>query len=325
MLPLKFIPIYFERVWGGRELETRLGRALPPNLRIGESREITDRPEAVSIIADGEFKGLDFRQTLKLRGEEIMGPGWERSRRFPLIVKWLDCSRASSLQVHPTAETAKKFGGEAKTEAWFFFSSAPGATVYAGLKPEATPEKILRASEDGSVESLIERLEIRTGDCLLLESGTVHAAGAGNLILEIQQSSDTTFRLFDWNRLDAAGFPRRLHVAESVESIRFPQRQTLAPRHVPAGSSGELCACGEFSMRKLFLPRGARWEIAAGEQPRIVAALDGEVSFACESGETSILPAETVLVPWATTGRFTAERDTQLIITENFHHRQKPH
>lgn len=319
MTPIKFIPIYFERVWGGRALETHLGRALPRGVRIGESREISDRPEAVSIIAEGDFRGQSLRQVLDLHGESVMGPGWERSRRFPLIVKWLDCAKTSSIQVHPTAESARKLGGEKKTEAWFFFHSEPSSVFFAGLVPDTKPEQIARAANSEEMEKLVPRLSAVRNACVLLEAGTVHAAGAGNLILEIQESSDTTYRLYDWNRRDVSGNLRELHIAESVASIDFSKNAAVSTKRVPAGEHGILCSCESFAMRKFFLPRGATWKIAAREQPRIVAVLDGELAVPAASFR--LARSETALVPWAAETEFVAEQDANIIVTENFNHR----
>lgn len=319
MHPMKFIPIYFERVWGGRALETRLKRQLPPEVRIGESREITDRAEAVSEIAEGDFRGQSLRSVLESHGAEIMGPHWSRERRFPLIVKWLDCASTSSIQVHPAAEAAARLGGEKKTEAWFFLHAEPSSVFFAGLNPGVTREELSRAAENAAIEGLVSRRRSEPDSCVLLEAGTVHAAGAGNLILEIQESSDTTYRLYDWNRRDGAGEPRALHIRESLESIDMEKNAKLSARRVPAGESGVLCACGSFSMRKVFLREGEAWRIAAGEQPRIIAMLDGEI-VSSGTPPFTLSSSETALVPYSASAEFVAKRDSNLVVTENFNH-----
>lgn len=317
MHPMKFIPIYFERVWGGRALETRLKRQLPAKVSIGESREITDRAEAVSEIAQGDFRGQSLRSVLESHGAEIMGPHWERERRFPLIVKWLDCASTSSIQVHPAAEAAARLGGEKKTEAWFFLHTEPSSVFFAGLKPGVTREELSRAAESAAIEGLVSRRRAEADSCVLLEAGTVHAAGSGNLILEIQESSDTTYRLYDWNRRNGSGERRELHIRESLESIDMEKNMKLSARRVPAGESGVLCECGSFSMRKVFLPKGEKRHIAAGEQPRIIAMLDGEI-VSSGTPPFTLSSSETALVPYSASVEFVAKRDSNLVVTENF-------
>ena len=145
-----------------------------------------------------------------------MGPSWPKERPFPILVKWLDCRDRLSVQVHPPAAIAPKLGGEPKTENWYFGKTDAGAAVYAGLKAGVTKESFEKAIADGTVDQSLDRLAVRDGDSLLIHSGTMHAIDAGNVILEIQQNSDTTYRVYDWGRAGLDGKPRTLHVRESV-------------------------------------------------------------------------------------------------------------
>jgi mannose-6-phosphate isomerase len=219
---LTFAPIFMERVWGGRRLETTLAKPLPPDAVVGESWEIVDRPEAQSVVQDGPLAG----RTL---GELWAGPDRARlfgSRataagdRFPLLVKVLDCEDVLSVQVHPPAAVAATLGGEPKTEMWVIADAKPGAEVLAGLRAGVTREafeRALRAGED--VSSLLHAIPVAAGDVMYLPSGRVHAIGAGNLIVEIQQNSDTTYRVYDFGRTGLDGRPRELHVDASLASI----------------------------------------------------------------------------------------------------------
>src|SRR5450631_858042 len=220
---LQFQPIYQERVWGGRRLETLLGRTLPPGPPIGESWEIVDRPEAQSRVRGGRLGGATLRELIERHGAEVMGPAWKPSRRFPLLVKWLDCSDRLSLQVHPPAGVAASLGGEPKTENWYVAHSSPSASLFVGLKPGVTRKRFERALAEGNAEGLVNRVSVASGDSVLVRSGQVHAIDAGNLILEIQQNSDTTYRLYDWGRVGLDGKPRTLHIEESLRSILWSE------------------------------------------------------------------------------------------------------
>lgn len=339
MLPIKFIPVYAERVWGGRALETLLRRSIPPNKKIGESREISDRPEAVSVVAEGEFCGRTLREILTERGNEILGDGVPAGTRFPLIVKWLDCAEKSSLQVHPTAEAAARFGGEKKTEAWYFFRTAPGADFFAGLRGGVDAETLRRAVAAGTPEPLLLRHRSAAGTALVLHAGTVHSSGAGNVILEIQESSDSTFRLYDWARLDASGKPRRLHLEEALASIDFEKnaeahfsaarRENSAPRTATPGGKVELCRCESFSMSRVELAAdGAPYRVPAREQARVVVVLSGTLRIENADENSSGVPAAscaldtfgTALLPFCSAFRLcTADGNAaSFILVENF-------
>jgi mannose-6-phosphate isomerase len=188
---------------------------------IGESWEISDRPRDVSVIANGPLAGRDLHWLMENRGTELLGNVPVRNGRFPLLIKILDAQEKLSLQVHPPVGKARALGGEPKTELWYIADAAPGAALYVGLKSGVTRAQFEAKLENGSVEECFHRIEVRPGDAMFLPSGRVHALGAGLVIFEIQQNSDTTYRVFDWNRLGLDGQPRALHIRESLESIDF--------------------------------------------------------------------------------------------------------
>src|SRR6185503_14339391 len=220
LYPLIFKPIFKERVWGGRSIEKLYGKALPGTAPIGESWEVSDRPGDVSVIANGPLAGQDLRSLLEKHGAEVFGT-MRPPARFPLLIKILDAQDVLSLQVHPPAAIAPKLGGEPKTEMWYIAHAEPGAYLYAGLKQGVTREEFERRLNDGTVAECAHRIDVKTGDAMFLPSGRVHAIGPGLVIFEIQQNSDTTYRVFDWNRVGLDGKPRELHVPQSMASIDF--------------------------------------------------------------------------------------------------------
>jgi mannose-6-phosphate isomerase len=302
---LQFQPIYQERVWGGRRLHTLLGRELPPGPPIGESWEIVDRPEAQSRVRGGRFGGATLRELIGHHSAEVMGPGWKAVDPFPLLVKWLDCSDRLSLQVHPPASVAPALGGEPKTENWYVAHSAPGASLFVGLKP------------DGTAENYVNKVSVASGDSILVPSGQVHAIDAGNLILEIQQNSDTTYRLYDWGRAGLDGRPRTLHVEESLRSILWKEGPPELVRAAP--TSGTIASSAEFSIRRVVLGKGEMLRFASGEQPRVLSVAAGGVTFtAAASGPKALSMGDNALIPWSADIEFDAPEPAIVLVTEDF-------
>ena len=222
LYPLTFHPIFKERVWGGTKLAELYGKPLPPGKPIGESWEITDRPEGVSVIANGPLAGKNLRWLMEHHKRELLGVVKPAAGgRFPLLVKLLDAREKLSLQVHPPAHKAAELKGEPKTEMWYFADCDPGADIFAGLKRGVTRADFERRIGDGNVAECFHRIEVKSGDAMFLPSGRVHALGAGSVLFEIQQNSDTTYRVFDWNRVGLDGKPRELHVQQALASIDF--------------------------------------------------------------------------------------------------------
>jgi mannose-6-phosphate isomerase len=310
---LRFAPLPQERVWGGRALESALGRDLPPGDRpFGESWEIVDRPEAQSVVVGGQFAGLTLRELMERHSAEIMGPRWPAGKAFPLLVKWLDCRERLSLQVHPPATVAKELGGEPKTENWFIAAAAPQAHLIVGLKPGVTRAQFEAAVAAGTAEACVNRFPVAAGDSVFVRSGTVHAIDGGNLILEIQQNSDTTYRVFDWGRVGLDGKPRQLHLAESLQSILWD----AAPPRVVKGErkTAMLADAPEFQIRRVPLVAGETLRFAAGEQPRILSVVEGRLSSASGEllqGENAVVPIENEFIPKAVV-------NSSVLVTENF-------
>jgi mannose-6-phosphate isomerase len=284
--PLTFNPIFMERIWGGRRLETEFSKQLPPRIRIGESWELVDRLEAQSVVARGPLKGKTLHELWMEHRQEVFGrvPG---SPRFPLLVKLLDAREKLSLQVHPPENVAAKLGGEAKTEFWYVAAAEPGAELYVGLKERMNREQFEAVLRSGTVAEHVHTLRVKAGDAMFLPAGRFHAVGAGNLLVEIQQNSDTTYRVFDWNRLDDTGKPRQLHIEQALESIDFDD---VAPRLVQAKGEG-LVRHELFEVEKwnLDAPR----EIAPNGQFAVVCCLTGKLRCV----DLDLAPGEFFLVP----------------------------
>ena len=213
----------FERVWGGNHLDALYGKPIPPGKIIGESWELSDRPDAQSIVDSGEFDGWTLRQLLEKYPREMLGKLPDRAR-FPLLVKYVDAGDKLSVQVHPDDDGAKQFNDLGKSECWVVVHAEPGAQIVRGLKPGTTREDFARAVEENRVEELLHYFEPQTGDVIALPPGTVHAIGAGLVVAEVQQNSDVTLRIYDYNRMGLDGKPRALHIKEALEAIRFDGR-----------------------------------------------------------------------------------------------------
>jgi len=320
---LRFEPIYQDRVWGGRVLETMFGRSLPAERPIGESWEIVDRPEAQSVVRSGKYKGETLRSLIQKHGADLMGPGWATARPFPILVKWLDCRERLSLQVHPPASVAGELKGEPKTENWYIAHSTAEAHLLVGLKRGVTKDQFEKAIASNTLEQCIHHFRVAAGDSILVHSGQVHAIDAGNVILEIQQNSDTTYRVYDWGRVGLDGKPRQLHIEQSLKSIDWNDFEPVPVRGAP--TSGVIADAREFRIRRLVLDAGEKFEVAAREQPRLVSLVSGSVKCDTTGASSSrapfgqpLAPGENVLLPYAGAFTFVAERTSILLVTENF-------
>lgn len=312
MKVIRFEPIYKERVWGGQDLKGVLGRDIPDG-HIGESWEIVDRPEANSRICAGAWKGLTLREALEAHGDEIMGPGWSPRKPFPILVKWLDCQERLSLQVHPPAEVADELGGEPKTENWYIAGAKPGARLLAGLRKGVTRAEFEKALANNTLEPLVHALPSRKGDSLFVHSGRIHAIDAGNLILEIQQNSDTTYRVYDWGRVGLDGNPREMHIEESLRCIDFEDFEP--PMLRGSGSEDLLADCGEFRLRRIRLDDAASFRVDRGQQPRILSVVEGGLR---EAVGDEVCAGENVLLPYNEGFDFVSVEPTVILITDQF-------
>lgn len=289
MTPITFTPLTMERVWGGRELANRLGRDLPPGPPVGESWELVDREEAQSVVAEGPLAGKTLHELWSDHRAEIFGPRHASAGpRFPLLCKLLDARDRLSVQVHPPADVAPSLGGEPKTEMWYFLACDPGSRIYAGLKAGTTRQRFEELLRSGRVEECLHVLPTREGDSIFIPSGRLHAIGEGNVIVEIQQNSDTTYRVFDWNRAGLDGKPRDLHLEESLASTDFADFEPPLS-HVETGVVAE---CEHFRVSRET--HEAPFRPAPAGDFALVTVLSGRLSSAAGThrpGDFILFPA----------------------------------
>ena len=316
LYPFTFKPIFKERVWGGRAIERLYGKKLPPGVPIGESWEISDRPGDASVIANGPLAGKDLRWLMEHHERELLGTAKSANGRFPLLIKILDAQEKLSLQVHPPARQAAELKGEAKTEAWYIAEAASGAELYVGLKRGVTRAEFETKIRTGAVAECFHRVPVKAGDTMFLPSGRVHAIGAGLVIFEIQQNSDTTYRVFDWNRVGLDKKPRELHVAESLASIDFADFE-------PGLVAESLVVRGGLPQRTLvkdplfeineFRANSAGGFVMESDRPHIVAVVKGKVHF--DRTQVSLAPGGFALIPAGVSGvSLAADKDSVFLM-----------
>ncbi len=285
--PLTFRQIFIERMWGGRRLESEFHKKLPPQKPIGESWEIVDRSETQSVVASGPLCGRTLHELWTQQREEIFG-NLADTPRFPLLIKILDAHEKLSLQVHPPENVASKLGGEPKSEFWYVAAVNPDAEVFVGFREPITRDAFEEKLRHGTVIDYIHKIAVQAGDAVFLPAGRVHAIGAGTLLIEVQQNSDTTYRVFDWNRTDpASGTKRDLHVEQAIQSIDF---EDVRPKLIQ--SEGELLISQSlFEIRKWNLDEAR--EAAPLGQFAIVCCLTGNLSCA----KVKLTPGDFFLIP----------------------------
>jgi mannose-6-phosphate isomerase len=314
--PLKFRPVFQQRIWGGQRLRALLGKSLPAEMQkgnVGESWELADLPGGTvkgdstgaradgslsSEITNGPLVGKTLRDAILRHGAEIMGDAPLQDGYFPLLVKFLDAQTDLSVQVHPDPRyCASHSGAHLKCEAWYILHAEPGAKIYKGLKPYITREKFREGIESGNVEPLLNAVRVRVGDCHYLPSGTVHALGAGILAAEVQTPSDTTFRVFDWNRLGPDGKPRKLHVDEAMDCINFDGEGAAGPAPMDNTDNSALVSCDHFAMERRQIAQAAEQDLQANG-PVIWMILKGQGVLLCDDGPpTAFAAGDTILLP----------------------------
>jgi mannose-6-phosphate isomerase len=278
-----------ERVWGGRRFGTLLNKTLPHGSSIGELWEMVDRPEAQSVVHTGSLKGKTLHDLWIHHRGLVFGERHlaNRSPRFPLLIKLLDARERLSVQVHPPLTGSDEPLGEPKTECWYFLHASEGSSIYAGLKRGVTRDSFEEAMQRGTVEETLHRVPVTTGESIFIPSGRLHAIGDGLMIVEVQQNSDTTFRVFDWNRIGLDGKPRELHPEKSLDSIDFDD---FEPAVTPA-SQLVVADCPYFHVEKKTL--SSPLAISKTGDFSIVTCLDG----ALECAGISLKPGGFLLVP----------------------------
>ena len=300
LYPLTSDPLCLERLWGGRRHESIYGKKLPPDRSVGESWEIADRPGTESIIANGPLQGKTLRWLMENHQEAIMGKAKDLEGRFPLLIKILDAHEDLSVQVHPPQELALELGGESKTEMWRITHAEAGACIFTGFKKGVTREAFLEALEQKQVASLLHSNPVQQGDSILIPSGGLHSLGAGAMVFEFQENSDTTYRAYDWDRLDSHGNSRELHLEEALQSIDFdyiepPLIQSKFSRNKAISSrllvNDPAFICDEYMVRK-----NQRFYIS-NIVPVVLAIISGELILTGNGESLHLKPGHFALLP----------------------------
>lgn len=311
--PLRTTPLFQDYLWGGRKLQSELQKPIPAEGVWAESWEVIDHPQHQSIITNGPLAGKQLREVAQTYGTWLFGRHSAQLTALPLLFKYLDCQRVLSVQVHPNDEYAARMTPPdlGKTEAWYILQAEPGAKLYAGLKTGVRPEDLRQAVVAGRSEECLHELEPRVGDCLFIPAGTVHALGAGLLVAEIQQASNTTFRLYDWGRVGSDGQPRPLHIEQALDVIDFGSgpRQWQTPQPTSQPGRVRLVACEKFVLDRLgdraesYLSINGQTSDAQGNCFHLLSAPRGGVQLEWTSaedgtqqarlgvGQTTLLPA----------------------------------
>ena len=297
--PLSFRPIFKPALWGGTGLRPMFGAA-PSDQPTGEAWVLADVGDDSSVVADGPLAGASLRQLMQDRAAELLGPDRPAGGRFPLLLKFIQARQPLSVQVHPTDDLARGLENPeavGKTEAWVVLDADPGAELYAGLAPGTTAADFRKAVDRGNVGGLLRAHPAAVGDCYFLPAGTVHAIGGGLLLFEVQQPSDLTYRLYDWNRVDPkTGRPRELHIEKGLACVDW-QGGSVEPGRWqrPTTARTPLVDCPYFSLARWDADRPVR--VGAAGVCRVVVGVAGEAVLRHGGNEYRIRPGSVWLLP----------------------------
>lgn len=306
LYPLKFKPRVKERIWGGQAILKKKGKAvsrLSKDKLYGESWDLSSVKGDVSVVANGFLKGNNLEEVIEVYMGELMGEeNFEQyGLEFPLLVKYLDCNDKLSVQVHPNDELAEeRHDSYGKTEAWYVVDCKLGAAIYLGFKNlELTREEYISAVAESRLEELLNRVEVKPGDVFFIPAGTVHALGAGIEVVEVQQTSDVTYRIYDWDRVDASGKGRELHTALAVDAIDFEADAELLHRkyELERGGQATVIESKYFTMSLHNVAGRKELDRSMLDSFIIYIALNGSVRIVADGVEESLAEGEVVLIP----------------------------
>jgi len=292
--PLKFKPIYKKRIWGGQKLRKFFNKDIPASEKIGESWELADLPNDKSVISNGTLAGQTLHSAIEKYPKEITGDK-NFSLPFPLLIKFIDAEDILSVQVHPDEQACRRLGeGVPKTECWYIISAETGAVIYKGLKLGVTKQQFAEAIKTGTAAELLSEVPVKAGQCHFIPAGTAHSIGPGLLLAEIQTPSDTTYRVFDWNRVDETGKPRPLHIRQALESIHFD----ASGDNLSVTTRGRLVDCEYFKIDKGQQDKSSELLVSSGEM-RVLIVLTGfgtilgtnEIPVEFKAGDCLLIPA----------------------------------
>lgn len=320
--PLRFRSHLRPMVWGGRSLHALLNKQLPSDGPYGEAWEISDHASHHSEIIEGPLAGRTLRQLMQQEPEALVGEAEQGP--FPWLVKYLDCHDWLSVQVHPDEQSVKELwpGEGSKTEAWFVLAAKPGSKVYAGLQPGVDATVLRRAIAQGTAADCLHSFEPKPGDCLFLPAGTVHAVGGGVLIAEIQQTSDATFRLYDWDRVGTDGKRRELHIDKGLACIDWSAGPVHPVRAEGYGATQgsvwqQLVSCPYFEMS--YLRQSEPFSLSGNGRLQVVMVLHGRTEVWTPEGNRTLAAGDTLLLPAASGPTwFTPQSTVGTLVAEKF-------
>jgi mannose-6-phosphate isomerase len=300
LYPLQFEPILKERIWGGEKLKTLLHKPITSNIT-GESWELSTVEGDVSIVANGEWKGKSLTEIINLFPDEILGTAVHArfENQFPLLFKYLDAREDLSIQVHPNDELAKKrhnsFG---KTEMWYIMQADDNARIIVGFKENSNSDAYLENLKNKTLLSILDYVQVQSGDVFFLETGTVHAIGAGLVVAEIQQTSDITYRLYDFDRVDANGNTRELHVDLALEAINYNKVETKKSYTNKSNQSNTVVDCPYFTTN--YIPLDGAISVSKSiESFTVYMCVEGSFEIEYNNSKTQYIKGDTVLIPAA--------------------------
>ena len=301
MYPMKFKPLCFDKIWGGNKIKKLLHPNLEMPLHCGESWEVSGVPGKISEVANGFLAGNGLDELIEVYMSDLVGESvfQQYGNSFPLLVKFIDAHDNLSVQVHPDDSLAqRRYGTNGKTEAWVVLQAEEDAGLYVGFRKGVTRDEYLSAVAKGTVDQLLAFYPVKAGDAFFIPAGTVHAIGKGVLLAEIQQTSDCTYRIFDWNRVDAQGHARELHTDEALEAIHFDAAADyrLSYEHIP-DKTVPVVKNKYFNINALCFYSPLEKVYARIDSFVIYICVDGVASLVYEGEETEIQRGEVVLLP----------------------------
>jgi len=300
LYPIVFDPILKDRIWGGTKLKTEFNKPIQSDIT-GESWELSTVSGDVSVISNGEYKGKSLSELIQSFPEEILGSSIYKKygTEFPLLFKFLDAKDDLSIQVHPNDELAKKrhnsFG---KTEMWYVMQADEGARIVVGFKEKSSKEEYIKTLENKSLLSILNEVPVKKGDVFFLETGTIHAIGAGIVIAEIQQTSDITYRVYDWDRVDASGKSRELHIEEALDAINYDTTATKKEYSQNLNESNEMVKCPYFTTN--YFPLDGSVSVKGKNDTfKVYMCMEGTFGLNYSRGKSDYKKGDTILIPAA--------------------------
>lgn len=301
LYPLRFKPIFKEKLWGGDKIKTVLGKDFGDLPNCGESWEISGVAGDVSVVAEGQLQGKSLQELLNIYAAELVGTKayQESPNEFPLLIKFLDAGADLSVQVHPNdAQALAKHGCKGKTEMWYVIQNDPGANLITGFKREMSRETYLEALHAGKIMEVLNIEEVDAGDVFYIPPGRVHTIGAGLLICEIQQTSDITYRIYDFDRVDAQGKKRELHTAQALEVLDFKRYDTYKNVYIDTPNEVvQLVKAEYFETNKLTFDRSLGRDHSESDSFVIYVCIGGACRLQTEQHELELQTGDSVLLP----------------------------